>query len=110
MKLSATIDKLVSEGYVLKVVDNNVVNMGIKQVNTRVEDLDLSTRALNAIKRNGINTIEELIDMMNSALYRKVIRGMGNLTKKEIRNALIEWNWSNMNETQRVKYLQTIFE
>ena len=51
-----------------------------------LEDLKLSNRALNSLKRHELETVQELIGMSENDLYE--LRGMGERLVNEIREAL----------------------
>lgn len=50
----------------------------------KIEDIDLSVRAYHCLKRYGINTIEELINLTEDDLDK--IRNIGRIHKQEIIN------------------------
>lgn len=55
---------------------------------TLVEELKLSNRALNCLKRHGINTVEQLVEMSEDELFD--LRGMGIKLVVELRERLAE--------------------
>ena len=54
-----------------------------------IEDLGLSKRTFNALKRSGINSVEHLVELINSGAILTV-RGLGNLSSCEIEAVLSE--------------------
>lgn len=53
-----------------------------------IEDLDLSVRSYNSLKRAGINTVQELISRTEEDMMK--IRNLGKKSLEEIRTKLSE--------------------
>lgn len=56
--------------------------------NTPIEALDLTQRGFNALKRGGINTLDQLTDRW---AYLEKINALGKLTIKQVKNAFINY-------------------
>lgn len=64
-------------------IADHLIKNGVVLVNrTPLENVELSLRASNVLKRAGINTIEELRETDLSAIKR--MRGVGKMTLEEI--------------------------
>lgn len=57
-----------------------------------VEELDLSVRSYNCLKRAGINTVEELIDKTESEMMK--VRNLGKKSLTEVKVKLAELDLS----------------
>jgi len=57
-----------------------------------IEDLDLSVRSYNCLKRAGINTLGELIEKSEEDMMR--VRNLGKKSLKEVKQKLEEMNLS----------------
>ena len=57
-----------------------------------LEDLDLSVRSYNCLKRNGIKTVQDLCNMKESELM--TVRNLGKKSYKEILDKLASFNIS----------------
>ena len=57
-----------------------------------IEDLDLSVRSYNCLKRAGIQTVEELTQKTEDEMMR--VRNLGKKSLKEVKDKLIELNMS----------------
>ena len=57
-----------------------------------LEDLDLSVRSYNCLKRNGIKTVQDLCNMKESELM--TVRNLGKKSYKEILDKLASFNLS----------------
>ena len=66
----------------------NASNMMQKSHDVAVEDLPLQTRTINALKKHGINTLEELAQKSDDELAE--IKNLGDKSVKEIINLLEE--------------------
>ena len=53
-----------------------------------IEELDLSVRSYNCLKRAGINTLQELTDKTESDMMR--VRNLGRKSLEEVKNKLTE--------------------
>lgn len=73
-------------------MDNVVKEGGSEQTNKgqqmMIEDLDLSVRSYNCLKRAGIQTVEELTQKTEEEMMR--VRNLGKKSLKEVKDKLIE--------------------
>jgi DNA-directed RNA polymerase subunit alpha len=73
-------------------MDNVVKEGGAEQTNKgqqmMIEDLDLSVRSYNCLKRAGIQTVEELTQKTEEEMMR--VRNLGKKSLKEVKDKLIE--------------------
>ena len=70
---------------VMKEANGEVVNKGLVMM---IEDLDLSVRSYNCLKRAGIQTVEELTMRTEDEMMR--VRNLGKKSLKEVKDKLIE--------------------
>ncbi len=63
-----------------------------KVLEMTIEELDLSVRSYNCLKRAGINTVEELIQRTQEDMMK--VRNMGRKSLEEVKNKLAELNLS----------------
>ena len=70
---------------VMKSTSSEVVNKGMIMM---IEDLDLSVRSYNCLKRAGIQTVEELTQKSEDDMMR--VRNLGKKSLKEVRDKLAE--------------------
>ena len=97
---------------VLKEVSRNgVVRFPILETQSirsiSVENLNLDTRSSNALQRNYIRTIGELLDKANE-LYK--IRGLGTKSKSNILYSLCAFQYNQLNAERKKEYLYKIIE
>ena len=59
-----------------------------KKLEMTIEELDLSVRSYNCLKRAGINTLQELTDMTESDMMR--VRNLGRKSLEEVKNKLTD--------------------
>lgn len=80
-----------------------------KSCETGVEALDFSVRASNAMKRVGIFTIGQVIDMVaDDGLLR--IRNLGKKTQNEIKTRILAFGYDNMSEKDKLRFLVDTIE
>ena len=76
---------------------------------SKIEELNLSVRGYNCLKRVGINYIEDLINMIEkSDLYS--IRNLGKKTVVEIKTTLLEYVYNSIPKPDRLAFLKCMFE
>ena len=61
-----------------------------KKVNMAIEDLDLTVRSYNCLKRAGISTVQELTEKSEEEMSR--VRNLGKKSLKEVKEKLAELN------------------
>lgn len=61
-----------------------------KMLEMTIEELDLSVRSYNCLKRAGINTVQELIDKTEAEMIK--VRNLGRKSLEEVRHKLVELN------------------
>lgn len=61
-----------------------------KALDMQVEELDLSVRSYNCLKRANINTVQELVSKTDSEMMK--VRNLGKKSLEEVKNKLAELN------------------
>ena len=59
-----------------------------KKLEMTIEELDLSVRSYNCLKRAGINTLQELTDKTEADMMR--VRNLGRKSLEEVKNKLTD--------------------
>ncbi len=59
-----------------------------KKLEMTIEELDLSVRSYNCLKRAGINTVQELADKSEADMMR--VRNLGRKSLEEVKNKLAD--------------------
>ena len=90
LELVADIDTAVSE--MESLMKDNVSDANAKKVNMSIDDLDLTVRSYNCLKRAGIGTVEELTQKTEDEMSR--VRNLGKKSLKEVKEKLQELNLS----------------
>ena len=73
-------------------MEENVHENNSKAVNMSIEDLDLTVRSYNCLKRAGISTVEELTQKTEDEMAH--VRNLGKKSLKEVKEKLAELNLS----------------
>lgn len=90
LELLTEVDQLTSElGSLME--ENTHENMG-GVINMSIDDLDLTVRSYNCLKRASINTVEELINKTEDEMSK--VRNLGKKSLKEVKEKLAELNLS----------------
>lgn len=86
LQLLTKVDEQVSEmDSVMKEAQGEVQNKGLVMM---IEDLDLSVRSYNCLKRAGIQTVEELTQKNEDEMMR--VRNLGKKSLKEVKDKIYE--------------------
>lgn len=76
---------------------------------TTIDELDFSVRANNSLKRAGLFTIGEVIDIIsNQELSR--IRNLGKKTENEIKTRLLVFGYEFLTENEKKLFLYDVVE
>lgn len=74
-----------------------------------VDDIDFSLRANNSLKRAGVFTIGEIIDLIaDDGLLR--IRNLGKKTQNEIKTRILAFGYERLTEAEKKRFLYDIVE
>ena len=84
-KLFEDLNEIVANASIMSVMEVKQEN---KYSSMSIEDLDLSVRSSNCLKRNGLKTIQDLCNMKESELM--IVRNLGKKSYKEILDKLAE--------------------
>ncbi|MBR0137117.1 MAG: DNA-directed RNA polymerase subunit alpha, partial [Erysipelotrichaceae bacterium] len=90
--LTSVRDSINESGSVIK--EENAVNT-VGKNNMLIEDLDLSVRSYNCLKRAGIQTVEELTQKTEDEMMR--VRNLGKKSLKEIKEKITQLGLSFRN-------------
>lgn len=74
-----------------------------------VDDIDFSPRANNSLKRAGVFTIDEIVDLIaDDGLLR--IRNLGKKTQNEIKTRILAFGYERLNESEKKRFFYDIVE
>ena len=84
--------------------------IGEKLNNTEIDALELSVRANHCLHRAGFVTIGDLVANINGSEDLKKIRNCGAKTVDEIMEQLFCYQYSQLKEEKKIKYIRRIIE
>ena len=88
LELLSEVDQEVND---MESLMKDFVNDGsAKKINMAIEDLDLTVRSYNCLKRAGISTVQELTEKSEDEMSR--VRNLGKKSLKEVKEKLAELN------------------
>ena len=80
-----------------------------KACDTSIDELDFSVRANNSMKRVGVFTIGEVIDLIaNDGLLR--IRNLGKKTQNEIKTRILVFGYERLTENEKKRFFYEVVE
>ena len=80
-----------------------------KACDTSIDELDFSVRANNSMKRVGVFTIGEVIDLIaNDGLLR--IRNLGKKTQNEIKTRILVFGYERLTENEKKRFFYAVVE
>ena len=77
---------------------------------TDIDELQLSVRSTNCLKRSKIYTVGQLCDSINGSEDLKHIRNCGKTSVAEIMDSLFAYQYAVLSPEKRANYLQTVIE
>ena len=77
---------------------------------TSIEDLEVKSRAVNALKRAEIFNIGELVDIVHCTADLKSYRNLGIKTAQEIMLSLLFFQYSILPPDRRKAYMRDLYE
>lgn len=90
LELLTEVDQKVKDSESL--MEENVHDNGSRVINMSIEDLDLTVRSYNCLKRAGITTVEELTQKTEDEMAH--VRNLGKKSLKEVKEKLAELSLS----------------
>lgn len=80
-----------------------------KSCDTAIEELDLSVRSYNCLKRAELNTVRQVIDAMHKdSLW--LIRNLGKNSRAEIRVRICEFGYYSLSERGKKDFVKTLLD
>ena len=76
---------------------------------TNIDELELSVRGYNALKRNGVNTLGEAIDALTDGRLMS-FRNLGRKTYIETKAKIIDFGYNSLSEKEKKIFLMDIVE
>lgn len=74
-----------------------------------IEDMDLSVRSFNALKRSGISTVSDLINYISSSELSRV-RNLGKKSINEVKTKLLKLAYENSSENEKLVFCQSVMD
>lgn len=81
-----------------------------KLYDTGIDALNLSVRANNCLENAGYTTVGKLVDKINTREDLRKLRNCGEKTMDEIMEQLFCYQYSQIKEEKKVKYIRRILE
>ena len=85
------------------------IPFGKRVCETSIDELDFSVRASNSMKRVGIFTIGEVIDLIaDDGLLR--VRNLGKKTQNEIKTRILAYCFDHLTEAEKRQFFSDVIE
>ncbi len=75
---------------------------------TAIDDLDLSPRSSNSLKRAGFKNIGDVANAISSGVSLKDIRNCGTKSAREIMEKLFLYQYNSLEQDKRDEYLEEV--
>ncbi len=85
-----------------------VVYEGMKAMETSIDDLNLTVRSANCLRRAGFDTVSSLVEKIGGRKDLVKIRNLGSKSAEEIMLKLFLFNYANLEPERRKIYLNKI--
>ena len=83
---------------------------GQKVLNRPIEDMELSARSYNCLKRKTVNSVDNLVDLLSNANSLEAMRGIGAKSIAEIKTKLMCLAYDHMSERQQLEFWAKIVQ
>ena len=80
-----------------------------KDCETGIDELEFSVRANNALKRAGLFTVGEIVDIISSGELGH-IRNLGKKTENEIKTRLLQLGYDSLTDNEKKSFFYYILE
>lgn len=80
-----------------------------KACETTIDEMEFSVRASNSMKRAGVFTVGEIIDIISNNELGQ-IRNLGKKTENEIKTRILALGYSKLNEREKKQFFFDILE
>lgn len=87
------------------------MNLGFtkKVCNVSIEELSLSVRGFNVLKRSNLDTIGDVIDAMNDKKLMS-LRNLGEKTSREIKTKIVNFGYASLSDKDKKEFLQEVID
>ena len=86
------------------------VYLGKSLTEAPLEDLELSVRSYNCLKRAGMQTVGDVVERINGRTDLLKIRNLGMRSADEIMQAIMEYQYSILSDGRKARYLKRVAE
>ena len=86
------------------------VYLGKALTEAPLEDLELSVRSYNCLKRAGMQTVGDIVERINGRTDLLKIRNLGMRSADEIMEAIMEYQYFLLPDERKVRYLKRVAE
>ena len=86
------------------------VYLGKSLTEAPLEDLELSVRSYNCLKRAGMQTVGDVVERINGRADLLKIRNLGMRSADEIMEAIMVYQYSLLSDERKVRYLKRVAE
>ena len=77
--------------------------------NVSIEELSLSVRGFNVLKRSNLDTIGDVIDAMNDKKLMS-LRNLGEKTSREIKTKIVNFGYDSMSDKDKKGFLREVID
>lgn len=87
------------------------MNLGFAKnvCNISIEELSLSVRGFNVLKRSNLDTIGDVIDAMNDKKLMS-LRNLGEKTSREIKTKIVNFGYDSMSDKDKKGFLREVID
>ena len=78
-------------------------------MDTDIMELNLSVRAFNGLKRRGVSTIRDLVDIIENGELN-CVRNLGRISITEIKTTILDYCYNQQNEYEKLSFFQGMID
>ena len=80
-----------------------------RAMDTDIMELNLSVRAFNGLKRRGVSTIRDLVDIIENGELN-CVRNLGRISISEIKTIVLDHCYNQLTDSEKIIFFQTVID
>ncbi len=88
---------------------NVLIPISEKDMDVDITELNLSVRAFNGLKRRGVSTIRDLIEIIETGDL-PCVRNLGRISVSQIKTIVIDYFYSQLADIEKMLFFQNLID
>ena len=83
--------------------------LSTRAMDTDIMELNLSVRAFNGLKRRGVSTIRDLVDIIENGEL-PCVRNIGRMSVSQIKTLVLDYCYYQLNDGEKIVFFQKLID